>query len=334
MSRAPVHLLVTVDTEEDAWWPTRVDLTVRNVRELPRLQEVLDRRGARATYLTTHRVAGDEAAVRTLLELRDERGAEIGAHLHPWNTPPRDLSVAESISLAAIPEPLQRAKIRSLTDALARATGERPRSFRAGRRSLSPAVVGLLVEEGYRVDSSVVPYVHWHDVPGGPAFFEAPPAPYRLGPDGDVSHPGGGEGLVEVPATAGYSRSPWPAAARLDRLLRHPWVRPLHLHGILHRSGLLRRITLNPEQFDGADMLALARAALAQNVPVLNLFMHSSSLLPGTNEYVRSEADRGVLLERIGTFLDGLDELTEWRPATLSEVGDRVRARGGSDGDR
>lgn len=334
MTHPAVQLLVTVDTEEDGWWPTRVDVTARNVRELPRLQSVLERHAARLTCLTTYRVARDEEAVRTLCELRDRSGAEIGAHLHPWNTPPQDRPVADSVSLAGLPASTQRAMVGTLTEALTGATGSRPRSFRAGRRSLSPELVGVLAGHGYRVDSSVVPYMHWYDVPGSPAFFRAPPRPYRLGRKGDVQTPGGGDELVEVPATAGYDRAPWPTVARLDRLMRSRWLRPLHLHGILHRAGLLRRLTLNPEQCDAASMLALARAAVAQDLPVLNLYLHSSSLLPGVNEYVRSARDRDVLLDRIERFLDGVGELTDWRPTTLSEVGARFRGTEGLDGDR
>lgn len=316
----PIQLVVTIDTEEDNWWPTRVDVTARNVHELPRLHEVLDEHGVRPTYLVTYRVARDDAAVGTLLDLRDRYGAEIGAHLHPWNTPPQEMEVAESVLLSGLPVAVQRAMVRSVTEAIEDATGKRPRSFRAGRWSLSAGLVPILAEEGYLADSSVLPYIHWHDVPGSSSDYRAPPGPYRLGGD-DVLVPDPHGTVTEIPATAGYNRTPWPLLSSFDRFTRSWGVRALHLHGILHRSGLMRRISLAPEQFGARDMLALAEAAVRQGVPVLNLHFHSSSLLPGCNQYVRTPEDRDVLLRRIRRFLQGVEERWTWRPTTLTEVG-------------
>lgn len=333
MSQRSIQLLVTVDTEEDNWWPTRVDLTARNVEELPRLHEVLDAHDVRPTYLVTYRVARDPSAARTLAELHRKAGAEVGAHLHPWNTPPQDRTVADSVSLEKLSESTQRAMIRTLTAAIEEAIGIRPRSFRAGRWSLSPTLVKILAEQRYQVDSSVLTYTYWDDVPGSPAYFHATPHPYRLGTSGDLERPAADGCLVEVPATAGFNRRPWDLFSRVDRLMRSDWLRRLHLHGILHRTGLLRRITLTPEQFPACRMLELARVAIAQELPVLNLHLHSNSLLPGCNEYVRSPEDRDLLLQRIDEFLAGLGRLAPWNSSTLSRVAADILTEECSDGD-
>lgn len=330
LSDRPIRVLVTVDTEEDNWWPTRVDVTARNVGELPRLHEVLDAHGVRPTYLVTYRVARDEAAVRTLIRLRDRSGVEIGAHLHPWNTPPQRLEVAECVSLSDVPVGVQREMVRSLTGTIEETTGVRPRSFRAGRWSLPPSLVPILADAGYVADSSVLPYIHWHDVPGSSPDHRAPLRPYRLGTGEDLDVPDPEGAVVEVPATSGYNRTPWPWVSRFDRLVRARGLRALHLHGILHRTGLVRRITLTPEQFGARDMLRLSEAAFRQGVSVLNLHFHSSSLLPGCNEYVRTARDREVLLGRLSRYFEGLDERWSWRSATLSEVAAAsTPARGG-----
>src|SRR5437762_14340072 len=88
MSR-PILLIVSVDTEEDNWEPRRDGVTIENIRELPRLDVLFRRLGVRATYFTTYQVAIREWAADVLRKLRED-GAEIGAHLHPWNTPPPD----------------------------------------------------------------------------------------------------------------------------------------------------------------------------------------------------------------------------------------------------
>lgn len=52
----PVSVLVTIDTEEDNWDPTKDGVSIENVRGVPGLQEIFDRHGVRPTYLTTYQV--------------------------------------------------------------------------------------------------------------------------------------------------------------------------------------------------------------------------------------------------------------------------------------
>src|ERR1043166_473154 len=84
-----IRLIVSIDTEEDNWQPRRDGVTIENIRELPRLDGLFQRLGVRATYFPSYQVAGQEWAAATIRQLRDG-GAEIGAHLHPWNSPPLD----------------------------------------------------------------------------------------------------------------------------------------------------------------------------------------------------------------------------------------------------
>src|SRR5438094_3380343 len=127
----PVTLVVSIDTEEDNWVPTRSGTTVENVRELVRLDRCFERLGVRATYFTTYQVGRQATAAAVLREICDRGAAEIGAHLHPWNTPPLDEPfVARNTMLTNLPQRLQVAKLQSLTQALAGSFGERPRVFR------------------------------------------------------------------------------------------------------------------------------------------------------------------------------------------------------------
>src|SRR5438132_7323908 len=148
-----VLVLFSVDTEEDNWRPSRDGVTVENIRELPRLDALLRGLGVRTTYFTTYQVAIHEWAVAILRELQ-ARGAEIGAHLHPWNTPPLDEPfVPRNSMLANLPARLQLAKVERLTDTLRRAFDAAPVSFRAGRYALGPETEAALIRCGYRVDS-------------------------------------------------------------------------------------------------------------------------------------------------------------------------------------
>jgi hypothetical protein len=87
-SRPTVGLSISIDTEEDNWSPAIQGVTVRNIQELPKLSELFTSLGVRATYFATYQVLANPDSAAVLRDLHDQGIAEIGAHLHPWNTPP------------------------------------------------------------------------------------------------------------------------------------------------------------------------------------------------------------------------------------------------------
>ena len=87
--------IVTVDTEEEGLWGgryPRTGHTVENVRGVVRFQTLCDQYGVRPTYLIDAPVLENEAAAGLLRGLKDNGVAEIGAHMHPWCTPPLSCS--------------------------------------------------------------------------------------------------------------------------------------------------------------------------------------------------------------------------------------------------
>jgi peptidoglycan/xylan/chitin deacetylase (PgdA/CDA1 family) len=326
-SRASV--LVTIDTEEDNWYPTKDRISVENLRGVPELQAIFDRHGIRPTYLTTYQVIVHPWAAEMLGSIHRSNRGELGAHLHAWNTPPCPEPVTpETISLRALPIAKQRAKLAMLTEAIRSATGVRPTSFRAGRWSIAPTTVQALVEAGYLTDSSVLPYLSWRSVPDGPRFFRAPPEPYRINGDGDVETPVSDGAIVEVPPTVGFTRWPWPLWSRWDRLARAAGLHPLHLPGVLARLGVLDRISLSLEETPLDRLLRLTEVALANGHGILNLFMHTVSLLPGWGPFVATARDRDAFLERIDRYFTALRRRCVIEPITLAEIGERVRGAG------
>src|SRR5439155_26118669 len=170
----PILLIVSVDTEEDNWQPCREGVTIENIRELPRLDVLFQQLGVRATYFATYQVAIREWAAATLRQLR-AGGAEIGAHLHPWNTPPLDESfLPRNSMLKNLPPLLQFAKLERLTATLREAIRPPPLAFRAGRHGLGRAPVPALIRCGYQVDGSVTPVVSWQAFHDGPTLVGRP----------------------------------------------------------------------------------------------------------------------------------------------------------------
>ena len=208
-----MHLLVGIDTEGDNQWDAaaRANQRFENIYALPRLHALFARHGVRPTYVITHPVASDPRSAEVLRALKAGGDCEIGAHHHAWETPP---CTAEDIKrhpyASNLPLRQFEDQLASLTDAIERAVGERPVSYRSGRFGFSAAHVPALEKLGYRVESSVAP-LFYEAHKNGPDFVEAPLTPYFLSYD-SATRPGT-SALLEVPVSAALNRPPAEAAA-------------------------------------------------------------------------------------------------------------------------
>jgi len=89
-------LLVVVDTEEEFDWSRPFDRRntgVEHMRSIHLFQEVCDAEGVRPVYVIDHPIATQETSIAPLRAFRREGRCEIGAHLHPWVSPPFDEEV-------------------------------------------------------------------------------------------------------------------------------------------------------------------------------------------------------------------------------------------------
>lgn len=291
---APPSLLVTIDTEEEGLWGEGYRShgnTVRNLRGLPRFQDLCDEFGVCPTYLVDTPVVEDDQGSELLATYQRTGRAEVGGHLHPWCTAPftEELNRRNSY-LCNLPEELQRAKLETLTAQIHSRFGRSPTSFRAGRYGIGLPALRILAELGYLVDSSVVPFTSFA-ADGGPDFRTAPWQPYRVDAD-NLLRPATTAGLAipELPVGAGFTSRDFSRTwSRRQRLQQSPW-RFFRLAGLLDRVGIGRRIKLSPEQATGPQMVHLLRNSLAQQATCLVMLFHSSSLIAGGSPYVPDRA--------------------------------------------
>lgn len=318
-------VILSVDTEEDNWRAARSGLSVENIRELPRLQADCDGLGIPLTFFTTYQVAATPWAAGVLRDLQSSGRAEVGAHLHPWNTPPLDEPMVPRNTMTVnLPIALQRAKLTSLTRAIEEGVGVRPTSFRAGRFGLGRETTRVLIEQGYRADSSVSPWISWADTDEGPDFVGAPLSAYTLDGTTDPREPVRGGPLVEIPVSSGYSRWPFGAWHAVHEVLRRPWARRLRLAGLAYRLGVVRAITLSPEVSSPRDMLRLAGLIAAHGVTHVSVFFHSPSLRPGLSPFGRTRADVESLHRAIAEFAGALARVTTPVFLTVGEAAKRL----------
>ena len=313
-------VICSVDTEEDDWEPRRDGVTVNNVGQLPRLSELMGELSAPVTYFVTHAVAADAASCRVLRKLVDQGNSEIGAHLHPWNTPPLTESISPpNLMLNNLPASLQLWKLRQLTDRLGDAFGLAPTSFRAGRSGLGSSTIDVIRRCGYTIDSSVMPFYDLRPV-HGPTFVGAPNRAYCIGENGNALDPLDTGPILEIPVSSAYSRAPFERWDAIHRRLGSRVGRAIRLPGLAARAGLLSKIALKPELESVQDMLRLSRTLIGQGCSHLQIMWHSPSLLPGTSPFVRTPAERDRLLARIRGFVEGLRQTGPVRFVTLSQA--------------
>lgn len=320
MPRPSVVLVMSVDTEEDNWGLTIDRPALTNIRELPRLHAFLRDLGVRPTYFVNYPVAADVECAAIVRDIAASGTAEIGAHLHPWNTPPLDGPVAECPSMMLhLPPRAQAAKVARVTDALEEASGLRPTSFRAGRFGLGRAGAEALADQGYVVDSSVTPFFDWSRYDGGPSFVGAPLDVYRPRVD-DLRLPAVRGPLIEVPISGGYTRGLVRSWHRTYRVLHGTLPGRRLLASVAARTGLARHVAMSPEQAPLRDLCGLSNALIASGVRLIHAFWHSPSMHAGLTPFTHTAGEVENLYERIGAFVGWLRGRVDVTTATVGEA--------------
>lgn len=315
-----MQLVISIDVEEEGLFSGRYARTppgVTNVGALERLAFIPEDFGFPLTLLATYQVARDPAACRVLARWRDHYGAEIGAHLHHWNTPPfAELPGPEPVASEKLPRALLREKFASLISQIRAGLEVMPRSFRMGRFDAGFQVFSLLPEFGLDVDSSVAPLTRKNP---DPRFFLAPADPFVLGDTGQEGRP-----LLEVPITLVPVVAGTPELIdRLAALAPPAWGARLRS---LFRFGGVTGV--QPAMFPLASLKLAASLHRRRRGRVLTMYFHSSELNPGTNPLFTSEAAVGRFVDKIRTFLTWLVETGPVEGITLTALGeDWQRAR-------
>jgi hypothetical protein len=325
-----MQFIITIDTEGDNQWDGGRPESAENIRFIPRFQALCDRYGFPPTYLCTYDVVDHPLFDAILGPLDGERRAEIGAHLHPWTTPPLspwDRSASTAAYPSELPPGLVARKLESLTRLLTAKLGHAPRSYRAGRWGLSAAHLPVLLQLGYTVDCSVTPLVDWRD-PGarerGQDFSSAPVKPYYMA-WGDPAREGA-SGLLEVPVTILCTNGTMRRSPALRALYSR--YRRTSIARALNRALLVAPRWFRPFSDMTVDrMRAVYDTARALDLPVIEMMFHSSELMPNGSPHNLTDAAVDDLFARLeGTF--AFLKAAGVTGVTLGDYAESVRASG------
>lgn len=307
--------LITIDTEGDDLWGRPQQIEAKNLAFLPRFQTLCDRYGFKPTYLTNWEAAVDEGFQAFARDLLSTGRAEIGMHLHAWNSPPiaplTDDDNHHQPYLTEYPPQVLRDKVRYMTDLLEDIFNRKMLSHRGGRWAFDQVYAQALVDTGYIVDCSVTPNVSWTRTPGapggagGPDHSGRPERPYYVGLEDQA-----GPRLLEVPMTILKRRRSPP-----ERWLRKTLGKAVD-----------RVLWMRPNGRNLPELLEVVDCVEAEGRDYLEFTLHSSEFMPGGSPDFRTGAD----IERLYDHLEALFQRIQPRfvGQTLAEFArDYVEAR-------
>jgi hypothetical protein len=290
--RSPPALFVVVDTEAEFDWdkPFARELTsVSAMDDIGRGQAVFEAYGLKPLYVVDYPIAAQPRGYRRLRETMERGACHIGAHLHPWTTPPFEETLQPRNSYPGNLDPgLEARKLDTLTAMIETNFRFRPAFYKAGRYGFGPATAATLRSMGFRVDLSILPGADLRRQ-GGPDFRCFRPVPYLIGDTG----------LLSMPMTRSEVGL-LPALARLGQAVHSlPALQMLRVPSVLARAGLAETITLTPEGVTAEEQIRLIGALLREGCRRFVLHYHSPSLSPGHTPYAPDRAGADALIERI-----------------------------------
>ena len=288
----PPTLFVVVDTEAEFDWsqPFTRDLTsVSAMDDIERGQVVFDRYGLRPIYVIDYPVASQERGFSKLRAIMARDGCEIGAHLHPWTTPPFEEELCARNSYPGNLDPaLEERKLATLMQMIRQNFGISPVFYKAGRYGFGPQTQLALERHGIKIDLSVLPGADLRRR-DGPDFRALKPVLYRIA----------GTDLLSLPMTRSEVGL-LPAMARLGELAQSlPGGSHLHLPSVLSRLRIADTITLTPEGVTADEQMRLIRAMLKRGHRQFVLHYHSPSLSPGNTPYATDQSGARTVITRL-----------------------------------
>jgi hypothetical protein len=305
--------IITIDTEADNQWDHGREITVENIKYIPRFQQLCKKYQIKPTYLVTSEVCRDEYAKEIFTDYLSQNTAEIGSHLHSWTTSPfldKDgyrYNDAKHAFATELPENLLRKKIETLTLEIEESFGRRPLSFRSGRYGFNPKVARILAENSYLVDSSVTPFVSWtrnkgiQSEGGGPDFIDNTPIPYN--------YTFANSSLLEIPITILPTIFP----LNKNKNIASQYFRNVDKNIPLRmfRKLLFKNqpLWLRPFPWINIDSFKqIYNEAINKKLPFLVMMFHSSELMPHCSAYRSDKDDINKLYDLLEQFFQFLNE--------------------------
>lgn len=313
--------IITIDTEGDNIWERPSKISTKNAEFLPPFQDLCEKYSLKVTYLTNYEMANSPFFYEFASDALLREKVEIGMHLHAWNTPPITHITSNDLFfqpyLIEYPMRIMSEKVKKMTSTLEDLFGVKMISHRAGRWSFNETYAQILIDNGYKVDSSVTPYISWKNKKGDPSqyggtdFSDFPCTPYFVN-IGNIKQPGISS-LLEVPMTIIKKEINLKSVAKsIYNLISQK----------RNREFKIKRNTywLRPNGENLEEMKFIVNRNSYEEINYVQLMLHSSELMPGGSPYFRSKSDIKKLYEHLECLFNHVKDTH--RGVTLKEYAD------------
>lgn len=228
-------IYITLDTEMDAdihWIKPFPPQFTSVVEGIPRyFRPLWDKYKINPIYFVSPEVVKNSACCK-VLKNEIEKGAIIGAHLHPEYIAPYCKTRYTETKEALFPcydcdTKIEEAKLRNLTNLIEKNLGVKPKWYRAARFGADIDTIKILKKLGYEFDSSITPEIDWSSK-GGPNHCLAPKNPYQI--DDNNFYKQNDKGSIrEYPVTIMGKRGGILGCILPNKWLFYKWLRPTHM---------------------------------------------------------------------------------------------------------
>ncbi len=301
----PPQLIVVIDTEEEFDWNKPVDRNATSVvamQYINRVQDIFDQYGITPCYVIDYPIASQQDSYPHLREILNDGRCEIGAHLHPWVTPPEtEVLLPVNTYPGNLQQSLEYEKLNNLTQVIEQNLDMRPTIYKAGRYGFGANTEAILKQLGYQIDLSFCPSFD-HGSDGGPDYSAAHAEPFWF--DGEKT-------LLEIPVTGSFVGSAGAASRGLFNLAQG--YKKLKVPGILSKLGIVDRLVLTPEGYTNKEHVKITQFLYHKGVRTFTWSFHSPTVMPGTTPYVENEQD-------VKKFLDSFHQYFEFFFTTMGGV--------------
>lgn len=288
------NVFITIDTEWDRTTNKTDPIAVKNLSKIPLFQELCDKYNINPIYFCTYEVLNDTTFIAYLSDRVKKYKVEIGAHLHPWSNPPFPYGdPIEERKHTSFPHeyPLEifYKKLRTLTKTIKKQFNISPISYRAGRFGFIKEHIPYLEQLGYKVDSSITPYISHTNVTGWKTKGRDFSTYTTLSPQ-TLTYKD--SSILEIPLTIISLESIF--GKIINKILRKK------------RRQFWFRIYPKTEL---SDLLKIISYVQAKHIDTLVFMIHSNEFHPNTNPYFTTPKQQQKLFQLLEAFFQKLEEL-------------------------
>ncbi len=283
-----IPFFLTIDTEGDNIWDRPKYIKSTNVENLYRFQELCNIYHIKPIYLTNY-----EASINKLFQKFIEEhnnNLEIGLHLHAWNSPPiynlTENDYFYQPYLHEYPKKIIKSKIDFMVKHLQDIFQTEIISHRGGRYSINDDIFESLIENGIKIDCSVVPGINWSESignpnsKGGPDFRKSPRNAYYIY-----------KSLLELPVSTTSVNTALNYLSETNILRR-----------IISKIFNTKNLILRSKVSNLKELQKVIEWNLSQNCTHLEYIIHSSELVQGTSSLIKSKKEEEIFYKNLEQF--------------------------------